>query len=258
MPQEVFQVANNAVVWFLCFIVVAVALIQSLLYIRLSLKAADAIGFERRNVYKGLWTGAVSSVGPSFAVFLVMVGLISAVGAPIAWLRCSIIGSAPIEMTGAMLGAAAVAQILSIDCQSTSDRSLLRAMTLAILLLILCYGLRQLSLVPVLGYCGIAFLLRFCSFFGFGKQTKRSARPMLVAAGLALLILGGLFAGRALEIRLKQKQDALQWQQARSQVLDYINLKSLPSEALESVGWTDEQRILLVQFRNDHHRRSRH
>ncbi|MCI6261584.1 DUF5058 family protein [Pyramidobacter sp. SM-530-WT-4B] len=107
MPQEVFRVANNAVVWFLCFIVVAVALIQSLLYIRLSLKAADAIGFERRNVYKGLWTGAVSSVGPSFAVFLVMVGLISAVGAPIAWLRCSIIGSAPIEMTGAMLGAQA-------------------------------------------------------------------------------------------------------------------------------------------------------
>ena len=105
MPQEVFQVANNAVVWFLGFIVVA--LIQSLLYIRLSLKAADAIGFERRNVYKGLWTGAVSSVGPSFAVFLVMVGLISAVGAPIAWLRCSIIGSAPIEMTGAMLGAQA-------------------------------------------------------------------------------------------------------------------------------------------------------
>ena len=146
-------------------------------------------------------------------------------------------------VTGAMLGAAAVAQILSIDCQSASDRSLLRAMTLAILLLILCYGLRQLSLVPVLGYCG-----RFCSFFGFGKQTKRSARPMLVAAGLALLILGGLFAGRALEIRLKQKQDALQWQQARSQVLDYINLKSLPSEALESVGWTDEQRILLDKW----------
>lgn len=151
-------------------------------------------------------------------------------------------------VTGAMLGAAAVAQILSIDCQSASDRSLLRAMTLAILLLILCYGLRQLSLVPVLGYCGIAFLLRFCSFFGFGKQTKRSARPMLVASGLALLILGGLFAGRALEIRLKQKQDALQWQQARSQVLDYINLKSLPSEALESVGWTDEQRILLDKW----------
>ena len=151
-------------------------------------------------------------------------------------------------VTGAMLGAAAVAQILSIDCQSASDRSLLRAMTLAILLLILCYGLRQLSLVPVLDYCGIAFLLRFCSFFGFGKQTKRSARPMLVAAGLALLILGGLFAGRALEIRLKQKQDALQWQQARSQVLDYINLKSLPSEALESVGWTDEQRILLDKW----------
>ena len=151
-------------------------------------------------------------------------------------------------VTGAMLGAAAVAQILSIDCQSASDRSLLRAMTLAILLLILCYGLRQLSLVPVLGYCGIAFLLRFCSFFGLGKQTKRSARPMLVAAGLALLILGGLFAGRALEIRLKQKQDALQWQQARSQVLDYINLKFLPSEALESVGWTDEQRILLDKW----------
>lgn len=151
-------------------------------------------------------------------------------------------------VVGAMLGAAAAAQILSIDCQNISDRSIIRSMLLAVLLAALCYGLRQLSILPVLGYCGIAFLLRFFQCFGWGKQRKRSPRPMLAAAGLVVLVLGGLAAAREAEIQLKEKRTYLDWQQARISVIDYINLKSLPSEALESVGWTDEQRILLDKW----------
>ena len=151
-------------------------------------------------------------------------------------------------VTGAMLGAAAVAQILSIDCRSASDRSILRSMGLAILLLVLCYGLRQLSLLPVLGYCGIAFLLQFFRHFGPGKPAKRSLRPMAAAFALAVVILGGLAAGRELELCQRQKQDVLHWQKARSQVLDYIDLKKLPQEALDSVGWTKEQLALLSKW----------
>lgn len=151
-------------------------------------------------------------------------------------------------VVGAMLGAAAAAQILSVDCQNVSDRSIIRSMLLAILLAALCYGLRQLSILPVLGYCGIAFLLRFFQCFSWGKQRKRSPRPMLAAAGLVVLVLGGLAAIREAEIQLKEKRTYLDWQQARISVIDYINLESLPKEALDTVGWTDEQRILLDKW----------
>ena len=151
-------------------------------------------------------------------------------------------------VVGAMLGAAAAAQILSVDCQNLSDRSIIRSMLLAILLAALCYGLRQLSILPVLGYCGIAFLLRFFQFFGWGKQRRRKPRPMLAAAGLVVLVLGGLAAAREAEIQLKEKRTYLDWQQARISVIDYINLETLPKEALDTVGWTDEQRILLDKW----------
>ena len=148
-------------------------------------------------------------------------------------------------VTGAMLGAAAVAQILSVDCEHASGRSIVRSMGLALLLLVLCYGLRQLSALPIAGYCGIAFLLRFFQFFGLRKARKRSARPMLAVLAMVILVMGGLAAGREAEIRQRQKQDYLSWQVARSQVLDYLNLKALPAEALEQAGWTEEQRTLL-------------
>lgn len=151
-------------------------------------------------------------------------------------------------VTGAMLGAAAAAQILSIDCRSASGRSILRSMGLAILLLVLCYGLRQLSILPVLGYCGIAFLLQFFRYFGLGKKKKRSSKPMIAALVLVAVVLGGLAIGREGEIRLRQKQKELEWQRLRSQVLDYIDLKKLPQEALDTVGWTKEQLTLLDKW----------
>lgn len=151
-------------------------------------------------------------------------------------------------VTGAMLGAAAAAQILSIDCRSASGRSILRSMGLAILLLVLCYGLRQLSILPVLGYCGIAFLLQFFRYFGLGKKKKRSSKPMIAALVLVAVVLGGLAIGREGEIRLRQKQEELEWQRLRSQVLDYIDLKKLPKEALDTVGWTEEQLTLLDKW----------
>lgn len=47
----------------------------------------------------------ISSIGPSIGVFIVMVGLMSVIGGPLSWLRLSIIGAAPTELTAAKLGA---------------------------------------------------------------------------------------------------------------------------------------------------------
>lgn len=100
----------------------------------------------------------------------------------------------------------------------------------------------------MLGYCGIAFLLQFFRYFGLGKKKKRSSKPMIAALVLVAVVLGGLAIGREGEIRLRQKQKELEWQHLRSQVLDYIDLKKLPQEAIDTAGWTDEQRILLDKW----------
>ncbi len=107
MPAEVLRIANSGVVWAIAVLIVLIALVQSLLYIRLAFKTADEIGFSRDLCVKGLRSGTISAIGPSIAVFIVMVGMMSVVGAPITWLRLSIIGAAPTELTAATVGSQA-------------------------------------------------------------------------------------------------------------------------------------------------------
>ncbi len=107
MPASVIKIANSGPVWAIAIVIVAIALFQSLLYIRLAFKTADHIGFPKSQCVKGLRSGAISAIGPSIAVFIVMVGMMSVVGAPITWLRLSIIGAAPTELTAATVGAQA-------------------------------------------------------------------------------------------------------------------------------------------------------
>ncbi|MDD4552144.1 MAG: DUF5058 family protein [Aminobacterium sp.] len=108
MPEAVLRAANDWVVWAIAIAIVVIVLIQSLLYIRLSFSTAERIGFPKEKCVQGLRAGAISAIGPSIAVFIVMVGMMSVVGGPITWLRLSIIGAAPTELTAATVGAEAL------------------------------------------------------------------------------------------------------------------------------------------------------
>ena len=154
--------------------------------------------------------------------------------------------------TAAMLGAAAVAQLLSVDCRHAADRSVFRSLCYALLLVALCYGLRQMTALPVLAYCGLAFLLRFFQFFRPGKACEtdapRSSKPLIIVFALTALVMGGLALGREAEIDGRGQRDYLDWQQARISVLDYIDLEKLPPEALQDAGWTEAENELLLQW----------
>lgn len=108
MSETVLHAANDKVVWIIAIAIVVIVLIQSLLYIRLAFSTAGRIGFPREKCRKGLRAGMISAIGPSIAVFIVMVGMMSVVGSPITWLRLSIIGAAPTELTAATVGAEAL------------------------------------------------------------------------------------------------------------------------------------------------------
>lgn len=108
MNPEVLAVANSKVLWAISFAIVFVVLIQSLLFTRLSFKVAGELNYPREKCNEALKAGLISAIGPSIAVFVVMVGMMSVVGTPITWLRLSIIGAAPTELTASTVGAQAV------------------------------------------------------------------------------------------------------------------------------------------------------
>ncbi|MDD6143919.1 MAG: hypothetical protein PUD16_10555 [bacterium] len=171
----------------------------------------------------------------------------------------------------AMLSAACAAQLLSVDCKNATDKEIIKGMAYSLLLLVLCYGLRQMTALPALFFCGLSFAYRFLTCFLSLEAVKRPQnrdsqgakplerdpgaaplaaggrplRPMLVTLTAVAVAMGGLAAAREVEITARGQRDYLAWQQARISVLDYINLECLPAEARETAGWTDAQVTLL-------------
>lgn len=134
--------------------------------------------------------------------------------------------------TAALLGAAAVLQMLSVE----HDRGVWRValgMLGALGLLLLCYALREMAVLPALAFCGLAFVVILCE-----NGRKRSPVPM-IACAIAVLAALGLMAGvRQWEIRNSGAQDYLDLQNENTTLLDYYGIAEVPREALDSVGWS--------------------
>ncbi|BCV24069.1 hypothetical protein kuro4_08420 [Gelria sp. Kuro-4] len=107
MSPKILQIANGFGVWVLAALTVSMVLVQAVLYTRLAYTTADKIGYAREKCRQAFRTGLVTAIGPSIAIFIVMVGMMSVVGGPITWLRLSVIGAAPTELTAATVGAQA-------------------------------------------------------------------------------------------------------------------------------------------------------
>ncbi|MDR1874022.1 MAG: DUF5058 family protein [Synergistaceae bacterium] len=107
MNAEILKVANETGLWLISMAIVLIVLSQSLLYSWLSFKVADKLSFPREKCREAFRVGLVSAIGPSIAIFIVMVGMMSVVGTPITWLRLAVIGAAPTELTAATIGAQA-------------------------------------------------------------------------------------------------------------------------------------------------------
>lgn len=107
MSAEVLQAANAVGLWVISLLIVSIVLLQSVLYARLSFKVAGEINYPTAKCREAFKAGMITAIGPSIAVFIVMVGMMAVVGTPITWLRLSIIGAAPTELTAATVGAQA-------------------------------------------------------------------------------------------------------------------------------------------------------
>ncbi|MCJ7855635.1 DUF5058 family protein [Lachnospiraceae bacterium NSJ-143] len=110
MNPEILKIANDPMLWVMCSVIVIVAVVQSVLYTRISQKAAKIIKMDSAVCSKAFKTGLITAIGPSIGIFIVMVGMMSVIGGPMSWQRLSVIGSAPLELSNAQVGATVAGQ----------------------------------------------------------------------------------------------------------------------------------------------------
>ncbi|WP_163970247.1 DUF5058 family protein [Oceanobacillus halotolerans] len=102
---DVLQIANSAPFWIIAFIVVGIVMFQAIIFLRIAKKSAPDVGMTQNEVKTAIRTGFISSIGPSFAIAIVLVSLIALLGSPLTLMRIGIIGSAATESGAATIGA---------------------------------------------------------------------------------------------------------------------------------------------------------
>ena len=88
------NVANSWVLWLSAFPLLITVLFQAIIFSKKAKDAAKIVGLSDADVRKSFRIGMTSSIGPVLGVFIVMLGLMSVIGGPLAWMRLSIIGAA--------------------------------------------------------------------------------------------------------------------------------------------------------------------
>ena len=106
--MEYLKIANSPIFWILCLPVGLLVLIQAYIFSKKAIKSAELVDLSKSDAKKAFKIGAVSSIGPALGVFVVMLGLMSVIGGPLAWMRLAIIGSAPAELAASSMAAKAM------------------------------------------------------------------------------------------------------------------------------------------------------
>lgn len=105
--NNVKEVSNSLPLWLSVVPVVIAVLCEAIIFTKKAKKAGNLVDLSEEDSKRAFRVGATAAIGPSLGVFIVMLGLMSAIGAPISWQRLSIIGAAPTELAAANMAAKA-------------------------------------------------------------------------------------------------------------------------------------------------------
>lgn len=104
--------ANDPVLWLVSLPLVLIVGALAVTYSQRVRKVSPIVELSVEDQKKAFRTGAISAIGPALGVFVVMLGLMSKIGGPLAWQRLSIIGAAHTELTAAEMAAQAMGTTL--------------------------------------------------------------------------------------------------------------------------------------------------
>lgn len=115
MDMKYTEIANSTWMFVWVAAVIAIALLQCIIYMRRAWKRAQALGLENKQIRKGLKTGITVSILPTIPVLIVLITLMPLLGMPLPWLRLSVVGSAMYETAAASVGIQAVGEEMTMN-----------------------------------------------------------------------------------------------------------------------------------------------
>lgn len=105
--KEYLNVANSWILWLSAMPVALIVIIQAVIFYKRAKAAGPSTGLTPEEAKRAFKVGAKAAIGPALGVFVVMLGLMSVIGGPLAWMRLSIIGAAPTELAASQMAAQA-------------------------------------------------------------------------------------------------------------------------------------------------------
>ena len=123
--MDIMAIANSPAMWIACAIPVCFVVLQAVLFLREARKAGKEMGISEVQMKSAMKSSAV-------VVLSGMLSLLVTVGAPMGWMRLSMIGSVMFESIAAGLGTSAVGVTLGTDPMTAE------ALGMAIWTMILC------------------------------------------------------------------------------------------------------------------------
>ena len=143
--------------------------------------------------------------------------------------------------TTAVLGTAAVWRLLAVDFRESNARFIVEVVG-SFLWLIASYALRQISVVPMLGFWLGAFACKAIFVQDISTGKKNRIQRLMASLTVCLLVLGGLAGIRAAEIRISGEKEYLDWMRARISCVDYGGIVNAGKAELDAAGWTENER----------------
>ena len=109
---DILAIANLPLLWVLAVGIFSAIILQTIIYIRAARIAAPAACITSAELKTSFRAGAVAAVGPSLAVVLVSVALLSLFGTPAVLVRVGLVGSAATETASASIAASTMGAAL--------------------------------------------------------------------------------------------------------------------------------------------------
>ena len=91
--------ANSVGMWIACSFMLIVILTQSVLYFKLGRRRAKELGISAETQKQSIRAAAITAIGPSLSMVIVLLSLVIVVGSPLAWMRLNDIGAARTELS---------------------------------------------------------------------------------------------------------------------------------------------------------------
>lgn len=116
--EKTMELANSMPLWVFCILVVGMVFVQTIVFVWISNQYADRANVTKTDIRRSVRAGLISTLGPALSIFVVGLGLITQIGAPLTLSRLSVIGNATYEASSAEMAAMAMGTSIGAETYS--------------------------------------------------------------------------------------------------------------------------------------------